>query len=357
MYFYGLGECAESALKSIKEMNQLHLLNGVIDSHKKGKWNGIDIVDLCNINRKEIIIITVQNTRYVKQIWQILKEQRFENIYFYNFIKPRKDFLVECCTQITDWGDSVLPQVEMHIANHCNLNCKGCTHYSPIFEKSFPDFDQQIKDIKILKNKFSHIIRFYLLGGEPLLNQNIGKYITEIKEILPKTDLWIVTNGLLLLSISENILDTISKYNVIVSISEYEPTHQIIDKIKQRLDKYDVSYNIRAYQKKQTFIKPLSLSENSKYKKTCISDGCVNIANGKIARCPSLMYIDKLNSYFNINLPNEGIMDLESCPSGNELIECLQNEVELCKHCVENKIEWQQCDIKNLKLDDFVTKL
>ena len=59
MYFYGLGECAESVLKSIKEMNQLHLLNGVIDSHKKGKWNGIDIVDLCNINRKEIIIITV----------------------------------------------------------------------------------------------------------------------------------------------------------------------------------------------------------------------------------------------------------------------------------------------------------
>ena len=28
--------------------------------------------------------------------------------------------------------DSYLPYLEYHVADHCNLNCKYCTHYSPL---------------------------------------------------------------------------------------------------------------------------------------------------------------------------------------------------------------------------------
>jgi len=37
--------------------------------------------------------------------------------------------------------------VEMHIVNHCNLNCAGCNHFSPLAEPWFieiEDFKNQI---------------------------------------------------------------------------------------------------------------------------------------------------------------------------------------------------------------------
>ena len=357
MYFYGLGECAEKALQNIRTVGQERLIKGVADSNKTGKWNGYEIVELEKIDKNEVIIITVKNPEYIKQIKDILFAEKFKKVYYFNCLITHDDFMIDSCTLIENWGDAVLPHVEMHACDYCNLNCRGCTHYSALFEKKLPIYEEQIKDVLKLRKKCSHIIRFYIMGGEPFLNPNIKKYILGITAALPKTDVWIVTNGLLILSLNEDVLELISSLRVVVSISEYEPTHRIIDKVKERLEKYNVSYDIRPYDRKQKFIKPLSLSDNSIYENVCISEGCINIWNGKIAKCPSLMYIDKLNTFFNINLPNEGIMDLDSCPSGKELIEELNEKVPLCKHCVDNKFDWQQCDMNNIKMEDFATEI
>lgn len=356
MFFYGLGECAENALLNIRCIGQEKLIKGVIDSNKSGTWNGYEIVELEKVDKNEVIIITVKNPEYIKQIKDLLFAEDFKKVYYFNCLRSHDDFLNDSCTLIENWGDAVLPHVEMHACDYCNLNCRGCTHYSALFEKKLPVYEDQIKDVLKLKSKCSHIIRFYIMGGEPFLNPNIQRYITGITTALPKTDVWIVTNGLLILSLGEDVLELISKLEIVVSISEYEPTHKIIGKIMERLEKFNVSYDIRPYNRKQKFIKPLSLSDNSMYENTCISNGCINIWSGKIARCPSLMYIDKLNQYFGINLPNEGIMDLDSCPSGEELIEELNKKIPLCKHCVDYKIDWQQCDIKSIKLEDFVVE-
>lgn len=357
MYLYGLGKCAEDAFKNIKRVHQEKYIEGVIDTNKKGRWNCYNIVDLEQIDRSSTIIITVKLPKYIKQIEKLLRDKGFKNIYYFSYHKTKLDFITDSCVRIGNWGEFVIPQVEMHISDYCNLNCKGCTHYSALFERKLPIYDEQIKDVIKLKSKCSHIIRFYILGGEPFLNTDIEKYLIGIKKELPTTDLWIVTNGLLLLSIPENILKKISELGIIVSISEYKPTHDIIDKIKKRLEKYDVSYDIREYEKKTKFLIPLSLTCNSKYENVCISDGCVNIWNGEIAKCPSLMYIDKLNDYFGVEFPNQGIMDLENSPNGIELIKKLEEKVPLCKHCVDKKIEWQQCDMRNIQLEDFVTRI
>lgn len=356
MYFYGLGQCAKNALIDIKSVGQEKLLKGVIDSKKTGEWENYQIVDLDNVDKNEVIVITVKMPEYIEEIKNVLEKKGFFNIYYYNCRRAKNNFLKDSCTLIKNWGDAVLPHVEMHISDHCNLNCKGCTHYSALFEKNFPKFENAINDVIELKSKCSHIIRFYIMGGEPFLNPEIDKYIREITNILSGSDVWIVTNGLLLLSVNEEILKLISKLNVIVSISEYDPTHRIMSKIINRLDKYNVTYDIRPFDKKQKFIKPLSLNNNSIYPNICISDGCINIWNGKIARCPSLMYVKRLNEYFDINLPEDGIMDLYDCPEGKELVNLLKRKVPLCSHCVDNKIDWGQCDMNNIRLEDFVTE-
>ena len=115
---------------------------------------------------------------------------------------------------------------------------------------------------------------------------------------------------------------------------------------------FNVSYDLRPYEKKQTFNLPLSLSKNSRHQKMCISDGCVNIWHGKISRCPTLMYIEEFNRKFSTSFPSEGVMELNSCPDKIELIKALTQEVPLCKYCIKNEIEWESCG-KGVALKDF----
>ena len=43
--------------------------------------------------------------------------------------------------------------LEYEVTHHCNLKCKGCSHFSPLAEKAFGDFDEFAKDLKQIKTK------------------------------------------------------------------------------------------------------------------------------------------------------------------------------------------------------------
>lgn len=334
---------------------------GFADSFRGGSYFGYQIFNVDQLKELETdIIITVKNNVFMKEIFESLEGFRNGKIYWQHHNKNQRSvttynsFLKKECIELKDRvrEKGILPHVEMHVADHCNLNCAGCTHFSPIFTNKFPNRKQRIKDVKTLSKKIGVILQFFIMGGEPFLNPEIDQYIEEIREILPDTELWVVTNGLLIPTIKEEVLECLYKNNVGVSVSEYEPTHCMIDKIIDRLETAELSYNIRSFDIKQKFIKPLSLKENSQYKNSCISDGCVNIYDGKIARCPTLMYINKFNETFGTSFPNEGIYDLDSCSTGNDLVSLMQKKVPLCKHCVENEIKWSRCG-STVLLSDF----
>lgn len=64
------------------------------------------------------------------------------------------------------------------------------------------------------------------------------------------------------------------------------------------------------------------------------------------------MYVPYFNSYFKTRLPEEGVMELEHCLSGVELLQVLNQEIPLCKHCIQKEIKWSVCG-KSAKLEDF----
>lgn len=357
MYFYGAGNIGLEALTKYESLSDKeNQFVGFIDRNNQDNYKGYPVYVLEDISPKdEVIVITIGDHFIVRDVYLQLKKAGYKKIYWYinwEHTSIAEDFLTATCISCGAWGDYVIPRVEMHVADHCNLNCKGCTHYAPIFDKNFPDLDDCINSIQILKRKSIHIMVLSLLGGEPFLNKELSSYIEKICEILPNTCIQIVSNGLLIPSLGNDILHCISEKNVIVRVSEYEPTTKIRNKIEDKLQEYNISYFIQPYDDKQKFNKPLSLSEKSVYSHECISNGCVNIWEGKIARCPSLMFVERFNKYFGVKLPKEGIIKLENCPSGKELLDALEREVPLCKHCVHNEMSWGQCK-QNPKIDDF----
>ncbi len=297
------------------------------------------------------VIISLANCKLVMEIEKDLRRVGYRTVYWYRE-NPYEDTLEGQLEDMETWGDAVLPQAEMHISDACNLNCRGCTHFSPLFHSIDADLVSRLEDVRKLAGKVTHILDFYLLGGEPFLNPEISAYVEGIYKILPRTRRIIVTNGLLVPRLSNEVLDVIRRTKTFVSISEYEPTHEIIDQITSRLETAGVKYTLRPFDSKQMFNKPISLVSDGKYPQKCISDGCVNIYKGKVCRCPTLMYAFKFNEVFGTQLPTDGILTLEEAPEGAAFLKWLKAPVLLCAHCVENPIPWSRCEGQP-KIDDF----
>ena len=52
------------------------------------------------------------------------------------------------------------------------------------------------------------------------------------------------------------------------------------------------------------FIQPLAIRADSPYR-NCNARGCYAVKDGKIARCPQLMYVPAVNKYLGLKLPEE----------------------------------------------------
>lgn len=348
---YGAGRFGRIALERLEEYGMKSEVVGFADSRKQGEYMGIPIISVDTLDKESVCVIAIDNGKEAIAVQEILTRKEFKNIYWF---RPELEkcagdsFFKKYCKRLQG---SILPQVEMHIMDACNLNCRGCAHYSPIFEREIPDFDDRIRDVKLLKEKFDAILKFFILGGEPFLNPEVGKYAQAIREILPDSDIIIVSNGLLIPSAPQDVLKAIKDAGASIEISEYEPTHRMIDDIKKTLDEAGITCVMRELDSKQKFNLPLSLKEHEE--KYCISDGCISIWNGKIARCPQVMYIEHFNKHFDTSFPTSGVLDLRNCPERGELKRQLEKDVPLCKYCAKNEVKWGICG-KKASLSDFV---
>lgn len=88
--------------------------------------------------------------------------------------------------------------LSIHANEHCNLNCKGCTPFSPIAEEEYCNLeilDRSLRNLSRMKKGFNEI---KIVGGEPLLNRELAKMIKIVRTHFDKNPIYIWTNGILL---------------------------------------------------------------------------------------------------------------------------------------------------------------
>lgn len=117
------------------------------------------------IEEEETGIIVALSDRYFQDIIPRFREKQFNDYFIMsefnkraiaNQVRPRKREKMA---------------FEVNLADHCNMSCQMCDHYSQLSEPCFLDFEQFQKDIKRLGELYDHDLSYItLLGGEPLLN-------------------------------------------------------------------------------------------------------------------------------------------------------------------------------------------
>lgn len=253
-----------------------------------------------------------------------------------------------------------LEYLETHIINKCNLNCKGCSHFSNIVdeEDAIVDIDVFERDFARLGELFDHIFTIRLMGGEPFLNPNIGKYIEIVRKYFPQTDLRILTNGILIPNIVDYVLKDIADYGVILDISCYPVTDKIRDEIEKKLN----SYGIKSKFSELTtdFHKRLNVQGDHDIREmysSCPSKRCTFVSNGKLAICPAPFMSRFLNKRFGTGIDVESdLLDLYKPELSAEYIrDYLKRPMKSCGYCSEpEEFKWE-CG-KTPMLEDWLVE-
>jgi MoaA/NifB/PqqE/SkfB family radical SAM enzyme len=239
--------------------------------------------------------------------------------------------------------------VEVHVTEHCNLNCRGCNHFSCIAEEGYLEPEQFENDFKRLAELSKSYFAIKILGGEPLLHPRITGFFDIARKYFPSTPIQITTNGILLLEQPEAFWQNCKKNKIIVSISQY-PIKLDKKAIKRIAKMHGVKmvYNGSTTENRMCKL-PLDLtgSQNMKksFQKCAISWGCcVTLREGRIYNCCIAAHIKFFNDYFNQNLVigDDDYVDIYKVNNKDEIIDFLEKPFPFCRYCDTSKMQFAQ---------------
>lgn len=229
-----------------------------------------------------------------------------------------------------------LLHMEFEVSHQCNLNCKGCTHFTPLSKKKFGDFEDFVKDLTRIRQMVDNIGHIQLLGGEPLLNPEINRYVETAREIYPHSEINVVTNGLLLGSVNDALKETMRRTGAIFRVSLYPPVKNdiktIIAQTKQAGISCTAGYDAEFF---YALLDPGGRSDPSLSNAMCTQSLCHVFEKGRLNQCVMAHKIRVFEEYFqmgsmfpdcDIDLYAEGLTPLM-------LQEYLMHPIEMCRFC------------------------
>ena len=79
-----------------------------------------------------------------------------------------------------------LDKLEFYITNVCNLTCSNCNRYNNFHFKGWAAWDDYARDLERLSHRV-HVQKPVILGGEPLLNPDIVKWVRGLQRLWPNS--------------------------------------------------------------------------------------------------------------------------------------------------------------------------
>ena len=242
-----------------------------------------------------------------------------------------------------------LPYLEFHIADHCNLNCKACSHYSGLVkEPRFSNLEKLTRDFERLHEFIDDLGMIRILGGEPLLNPEVSEYVKLCRRLYPHAIICVVTNALLLQRMPEEFFETLRECTARIDISFYPPLESKMPAIRELLTEKGVPLVVGPLVKNFMCMQTLKSHDYPReIFLQCLQANCHNLYEGKIAACFLPFTTKYFNAYYGKDLPEDGALDLyDETLTTPKLKAHLLTPFERCRYCTPPvDVEWRT--IKN----------
>ncbi|MDR1698503.1 MAG: radical SAM protein [Prevotellaceae bacterium] len=264
-------------------------------------------------------------------------------VLFYRSLKP----LFRKITRKNRQKKAVIPILHIHLADHCNLNCRGCDNFSPLSPEIFADLAVVENDCKrISELSGGKVGEIQLLGGEPLLHQQVIDFLNVARKYFPAVPVKLITNGVLLLKQKENFWEACRRNNIEIVVTKYpiKINHEALEKRAKEAGVKFSFYGTTAEIEKNMQCMPLDLSGSQDARDSFLrcssANNCIAMDNGKIYTCTTIPYVKYFNAHFKKNLPvtENDYIDIYKAKSMDEILEFIAKPMPFCRFCHQKGI-------------------
>jgi MoaA/NifB/PqqE/SkfB family radical SAM enzyme len=252
-------------------------------------------------------------------------------------------------------------QFEVHLTDHCNLNCAGCSHFSSIAPKYYLNCETFEMDCKRLY-ELTHgkIERIHLVGGEPLLHPELNKIMAIAGKYFNDGVIELITNGILLLKQPENFWEICKKNKITIIITKY-PIKRDDEEIKKMTEKYKIDLEYWGGEIKTFHHIPLDINgkqdTEKSFRKCGTKNLCIQLREGKLYTCHTAAYIKIFNEYFGerLNTSENDFIDIYKARNIKKILKYLSKAIPFCRYCniqeTKSGIKW---NISEKKITEWI---
>lgn len=251
---------------------------------------------------------------------------------------------------------NVIEHLDCHIVDHCNLNCRGCSVYSPLAEKGFADIKMLKKDLSQLNALAGdgRVLRIHILGGEPLLHPELEEIVRLVRNTFRFAQIDVTTNGLLVFAMPDSFWETMRDCNVAIKYTQYPVKFDYENMISYVNEKGVEVFSAGSGEIK--YFRRIPLDPTGKHDiyqsyVRCPYSNCTQLYKGVLYRCPAAAFSDRLNcamenkeirERFRLSEFDSLILDKSNAKDG--LFEFLSTATPFCRYCdmkhIDQRVQW-----------------
>lgn len=197
------------------------------------------------------------------------------------------------------------------------------------------------------------VTRIGVMGGEPLLHPGLQEILVATRSAFPNTYIQLITNGLLLLKMSENFWKCCRDNNIVIANTKY-PINLDYEKMQRVAAEHNVQYEFFGGTDKveKTLRKyPFDLKgrQNPIFSFwDCFHTECTSLDDGKLFICPISATARIFNEKYGTHLELEpgDYLDIYEVQSADEINNFLAKPKPFCRYCMiskrEHELPWGQ---------------
>jgi MoaA/NifB/PqqE/SkfB family radical SAM enzyme len=241
-------------------------------------------------------------------------------------------------------------QVQVHLVEHCNLNCKYCAHFSPIAEEEYIDIVVYERNImRLSKLTGGYLDKLVLMGGEPLLHPGLTAIFDISRRYFPKSLITLNTNGVLLKKQNDDFWNNCNSNNIEIIITRY-PIKLDMDALRIKAAGHNVLLRYFVETVKDMWKVPLNINGGGggagNFSGCQPANWCISLQDGRLFTCGTIPYIRHFNKYFgwNFKVSDNDCIDIFKAKDIDEILDFLCKPVPFCRYCNQDDIvrhlEW-----------------
>lgn len=227
--------------------------------------------------------------------------------------------------------------IDLPIIDKCNIGCECCSHYAPLASDAKPvDVTDLAASLSMLREKAQAAVnQVNILGGEPLLHENLPEIIRLVYDYFPVAIRFVVSNMLLFGLRKGKLLPVMKETDTWFGYSDYWCNGSAT---KSAIKESEGVPMVRFGNSPTVFHKVLK-SETPDFetsgKRTCGENNCLTLLGNRVYLCSSTPYLKYLNNTFDTNLQagKFDYIELADVERSAEILLFAALPHPFCRHC------------------------